>query len=139
MKITGKFGKFDGFLLEQAMHYGNYGCNIVAKVGAHHLVGTETVKVYSEGWGDWYLFGGHLMWWGLIQADSFESAYMGYLENCVPADDKPDDDKELELGTWDDLGNWYSEVTTSYVMELGVHNYDEWKIEITPNNGEEDE
>jgi hypothetical protein len=132
MKITGKFGKFDGFLLQEAIHYGEHGCNIVAKVGAKHLVGTETVKVHSEGWGDWYLFGGHCMWWGLIQANSLEDAYYIYLEEFVTPDDMAETEEELEYGTWDGCGGWYSELTTSTIRELGTHNYDEWDIEITP-------
>ena len=135
MKITGKFGKSAGFLLEQALHYGDHGCNVVAKVGASHLVGTETVKVHSDGWGDWYLFGGYCMWWGLIQASSFEDAYYMYLEEFVTPDDMPEDEEELEHGTWDGSGKWYSECTTSYVTQLDAASFDEWDIEITPATG----
>ena len=135
MKITGKFGKSAGFLLEQALHYSDHGCNVVAKVGSSHLVGTETVKIHSEGWGEWYLFGGYCMWWGLIQANSWEDAYYIYLEEFVTADEMPEDQEELENGTWDSSGNWYSEVTTSYVTQLDTASFDKWDIEITPATG----
>ena len=132
MRITGKLGKFDLFLLQEAFSEGH---DIKAKAGASHLVGTETVKVHSEGWGDWYLFGGYCMWWGLIQANSWEDAYYIYLEEFVTADDMPETEEELEHGTWDGSGNWYSECTTSYVTGLDTANFDEWDIEITPATG----
>ncbi len=133
MLIKGKLSKFDLFLLEDAF---GEGYDIKAKVGASHLVGTETVKVHSEGWGEWYLFGGYCMWWGLVQANSWEDAYYIYLEEFVTADEMPEDTPEnqgeLENGTWDGSGNWYSEVTTSYVTSIDTANFDEWDIEITP-------
>lgn len=141
MFIKGKLNKFDLFLLQEAINYGDHGCNIVARVGASHLTGAETVKVHSEGWGDWYLLGGHCMWWALVQANSWEDAFYIYLEEFVPADDMPEDTPEgraeAECGTWDDNGNWYSESTTAYVTGMDTANFDEWEIEITPREGVE--
>ena len=130
MLIKGKLSKFDLFLLQDAF---SEDYDIKAKVGASHLTGTETIKIHSEGWGDWYLFGGYCMWWGLVQASSFEDAYYAYLEEFVTPDEAPKDiDDSFAEGTFDGSGNWYSECTTSYVTQLNVGDYDEWDIEITP-------
>ena len=127
MIIRGKLTKLDLKLVETAF---DSSADISAKCGASHLVGTETVKVYSEGYGDWYLFGGHLMRWGLIQADSWGSAYEIYLEQFVPCDE-PDDENDLDCGFFDSCGGWYSELTTSYVVALNISDYDEWEVELT--------
>ena len=130
MLIKGKLSKFDLFLLQDAF---SEDYDIKAKVGLSDLVGTETVKVHSEGYGDWYMFGGYCLNWALVQANSFDKAYYIYLEEFVPEDTMPDDEEELEYGTWDGNGQWYSESTTSYVTQLDLHHrLGEWDIEITP-------
>ena len=129
MLIKGKLSKFDLFLLEDAF---SEDYDIKAKVGASHLTGTETIKIHSEGWGDWYMFGGYCMNWALVQAKNWTDAYYIYLEEFVPEDTMPDDEEELECGTWDGNGQWYSESTLAYVTHLEPHHYDEWEIEITP-------
>ena len=128
MKITGKLSSFDLFLLGQAWDRGDL---IEAKVGASYLTGTETVKVHSDGFGEWYLFGGHCMWWGLVQAQSLQDAYEMYLEEFVTPDDLEEGDDET-LGTFDSSGNWYSEATTSYITKLSIGSYNEWDITIKP-------
>lgn len=130
MKINGKLNKLDLFLLQEAFGGGH---KIEAKCGASHLVGTETIKVRSEGWGEWYLFGGHMMWWAMIQANSWEEAFEIYLEDFVASDETPEDEVDEENGHWCDGGKWVSEVTMSYVASLNYSDYDEWDIVITEN------
>ena len=128
MIIKGKLTKLDMKLIETA-HLS--GAEVSVKCGSSRMVGTETVKVHSEGGGDWYLFGGYCMWWGLIQANSFEDAYYAYLEEFVTPDDMPETEVEQDYGTWDGCGNWYSDTTTSHVVALNTSDYDEWKVELT--------
>ncbi len=128
MLIRGKLSKFDLFLLQEAF---NEGHDIKARIGASHMVGTETVKVHSDGSREWYLFGGHCMWFALIQADSFGDAFEIYLEEFVAPDD-PESESEMEYGYFDSTGNWYSESTIAYIVGLDIGRYDEWGIEITP-------
>jgi hypothetical protein len=132
MKITGKLSEASLNLINQALC--DHDCNITVTVGSSHMVGTETVKIHSDGFGEWYLFGGHCMWWGLIQAKSWEEAYGIYLEEFVTPDDMPENECELETGTWGDNGEWYNEATTSYIVSLYWGDYDKWDIDITPNN-----
>jgi hypothetical protein len=132
MIINGNLSNASLELVSQAIN--DHDCSVKASVGSSHLVGTETVKVHSEGWGDWHLFGGYCMHWALIQASSWEEAYEIYLEHFVTPDEMPETEEELECGTWGDNGNWYSECTTSYIVHLDVSNYDQWDIEITPRN-----
>ena len=127
MHIKGNLHPLDLKILETAF---SDGAAISAQLGSSHLIGTSTVKVHSEGWGTWYLFGGYMMSWGLIQADNFSEAYEAYLEQFVPCDD-PDADDEL-FGTYDSCGGWYSEATTSNILHANIHVYDLWDIEITP-------
>ncbi len=130
MKINGKLNNFDLFLLQEAF---NGGHNIEAKCGASRLIGTETVKVHSEGWGNWYMFGGHCMRWGLIQANTWEEAFEIYVEMFVASDEQPEDDSSVEYGYWCENGKWVSESTMSYIVSLGHSDYDGWDITITEN------
>jgi len=132
MRITGKLSEASLNLVNQALS--DHECSITARAGASHLVGTETVKIHSDGFGEWFLFGGYCMWWGLIQANSLEEAYWIYLEEFVTPDDMPEDECGLEMGTWAGNGNWYSELTTSYITSLNWGDYDKWDIDITPKN-----
>lgn len=132
MKIKGKLRTGDLALLE---HAANEGHAIEIKATSPHSVGSEAIHTYSDGWGDWYLFAGHLMRWGLIQASSFEDAYDIYLSEFVPADE-PYDEEDLDTGYFTGCGHWYSEVTTSYIMQMPLDRYD---FDVTITQGEDSE
>ena len=87
MKITGRLTEASLDLVNQALC--DHDCNITAKAGSSHIVGTTTVKFHSEGYGAWYMFGGYFMQWAMIQATSLEDAYYVYLEEFVAADEMP--------------------------------------------------
>ena len=82
----------------------------------------STLEFYSDGWGGFYLFGGHLMQFALIQADSFCSAYDIYLSEFVPCDE-PEDELDMEYGTFDSCGGFYNERTLSDTVSLDADNY----------------
>lgn len=126
MKIKGKLRSGDLALLEHACSEDHA---IEIKATSPYSVGSEAIHTYSDGWGDWYLFAGHLLRWGLIQARSFEEAYDIYLEEFVPAEE-PDDELDMVLGHFDSCGGWYSEVTQSYIMQMPLDRY-EFDVTIT--------
>jgi len=125
MRILGKLTKLDLVLIQNAFESN---AKISVKCGSSKLVGQETVVVHSDGCGEWYMFGGYCMNWALIQANSWGEAYEIYLEEFVTADDMPETEDELEYGTFDGNGNWYSECTTSYVTQLNAADYDQWEV-----------
>ena len=92
----------------------------------------ETCQIYDDGIGDWYLFGGHCFYYGLIRADSWESAYEIYLEEFITPDDPAEYadlfdggiDEAIEHGMFDGVGNWYSEATTSYIVDVPIDRAD---------------
>lgn len=126
MIIKGKITDLDLKLIETAFHSS---ADINIRCGSSHLTGTETVEVYSSGQGDWHLFGGYFLQFALIQADSWESAIEIYIEGYVPCDELDDEDEE-GYGYFDSLGEWYNEVTMSYVLGLNFHDYNQWRIEL---------
>ena len=81
-----------------------------------------SLKFYSDGWGDFYLFGGHCLQLALIQASSFDSAYGIYLEEFVPCDEM-ETEEDIEHGSFDGCGGFYSECTTSYIVSLNPDDY----------------
>ncbi len=83
---------------------------------------TAKLKFYSDGWGDFYLFGGYCLDFALIQASSFDSAYGIYLEEFVPCDEM-ETEEDVEYGTFDGSGGFYSECTTSSVVALNPDEY----------------
>ena len=80
------------------------------------------LKFYSDGWGDFYLFGGYCLDFALIQASSQGSAYGIYLEEYVPCDEM-ETEEDVEYGTFDGSGGFYSECTTSYIAALNPEDY----------------
>ena len=70
-----------------------------------------------------YLFGGMHLTYAFIIASSFCEAYETYLEECVPVDEIEDEDN-IDHGTFDGSGGWYSEATTSYIIGLPIANYE---------------
>tara|TARA_R110000851_G_scaffold109459_1_gene231789 strand:+ start:62 stop:466 length:405 start_codon:yes stop_codon:yes gene_type:complete len=134
MKIKGKLRSGDLALLGHAV---NEGHAIEIKATSPHSWGSETIDVFSNGWGEnWYLFAGHLMQWGLIQASSFEDAFDHYLSYFVRGSEKPDDELDMVLGHFDAVGRWYSEVTISHIMQMPLDRYD---FDVTITQGEDSE
>ena len=80
------------------------------------------LEFYSDGYGEFYLFGGHLMSFALIQADSFCSAFEIYLEEFVPCDEM-ETEEDVETGTFDGCGGFYNECTTADIVSLNVDDY----------------
>jgi hypothetical protein len=91
----------------------------------------STLEFYSDGRGDFYLFGGHLLQWALIQADSFCSAYDIYLCEFVLCDEI-ESEEETENGYFDSCGGFYNESTTSYIVALYPDDYT-FDFEIVEN------
>jgi len=82
----------------------------------------STLKFHSDGWGEFYLFGGYCLDLALIQASSFDSAYGIYLEEFVPCDEI-ESEMDIEHGTFDSSGGFYGECTTSLVVALNPDDY----------------
>ena len=80
------------------------------------------LEFYSDGYGEFYLFGGHLMSFALIQADSFCSAYEIYLEEFVPCEEM-ETEEDVETGTYDGCGGFYNECTMADIVSLNVDDY----------------
>ena len=91
-------------------------------------------KFYDDGWGNWYLFGGYMMNYAIIHADSFESAYDIYLDEFAGQCEMDENttEEEIEYGTFTSSGKWFSECTTCYVMALNFSEY-EFLITISEN------
>jgi hypothetical protein len=94
---------------------------MTAKVRNRHS-SDATLEFHSDGYGDFYLFGGHLMAFALIQADSFCSAYEIFLEEFVPCDEI-ESDEDVECGTFDGSGGFYNGSTTSDIVSLDPYSY----------------
>ena len=90
-----------------------------------------SLKFYSDGWGEFYWFGGHCLQLALIQASSFGSAYEIYLSEFVPCDEM-ETEEDFENGTFDGCGGFYSLVTTSYIVSLNPDDYT-FDFDITAN------
>ena len=98
----------------------------------------ETCRIYDDGIGEWYLFGGYCLYYGLIRADSFASAYEIYLEEFITPDDPSEDadlfdggiQEAMDYGTFDSSGNWYSETTTSYIVQIPIDRADAIIVEM---------
>ena len=92
----------------------------------------QTCRIYDGGIGEWYLFGGYCLTFGLIRADSLGSAFEIYLEEYIAPDDPADCadlfeggiEEAIEYGTFDGCGNWYSEATTCYIVEMPLDRAD---------------
>ena len=91
---------------------------------------SETVKIYDDGFGDWYLFGGHCMHWAVIRADSFCSAYDVYLDEFLGESETPETETDEDYGSFTSSGKWFSEVTTSYVVNLPLSRADAIKVDM---------
>ncbi len=91
------------------------------KIRSQHSSDSK-LEFYSDGVGEFYLFGGHLMASALIQADSFYSAYYIYLREYVPCDEIENED-DFEGGTFDDYGGFYNESTTADIVALNTDEY----------------
>lgn len=93
-------------------------------------------KFYNDGFGDWYLFGGYMMHYALINASSFCDAYDIYLDEfagqCEIGEDTTE--AEIEYGTFTSSGKWFSECTTHNVLSLPINDY-EFLIDICENDG----
>ena len=103
------------------MHETDSEVTIAGKIRNEHR-SDATVEIHHEGEDNWYLFGGHLMSFALVNARTFEDAYEIYLEEFVPHD-APDNEEEIEWGSYDGNGGWYSEVTLSYIMPMNIDDY----------------
>ena len=90
-----------------------------------------SLKFYSDGLGEFYLFGGYCLQFALIQASSFGSAFDIYLEEFVRCDE-PENNEDIEHGTFDSSGGFYSECTTSDVAALDTDHYT-FDFDITAN------
>lgn len=126
MKIQGELNSNRFAWLDAAS---DAGCKIEGQVGSSRLVGTQSVKFNGDDYGEWYLIGGYCLQTAMIRAGCEQDAWEIYLEEFVPCDE-PENEDELEYGSFDSVGGWYSEVTCSYIMFLDPHDYDEWDIEI---------
>jgi hypothetical protein len=94
---------------------------MTAKVRNAHSSDSR-LEFYSDGYGDFYLFGGYMMSFALIQADSFESAHEIYMEEFVPCDDM-DGEEFDEYGAFDGNGGFYNECTMSNIVALNADDY----------------
>jgi len=90
------------------------------KIRNQHTIDSK-LEFYSDGWGEFYLFGGHLMSFALIQADSFCSAYDIYLSEYVPCDEMESED-DIETGGFDSCGGYYNENTLYDIVSLNYEN-----------------
>jgi len=124
MKITNsKLTSSTKWILENMHSTGDYFTDVTCEGKIRNIHSSDaTLKFYSDGWGEFYLFGGHLMDFALIQADSFCSAYDIYLSEFVPSDELESED-DYETGTFDSCGGYYNECTTSYIVALNPDDY----------------
>jgi len=91
---------------------------------------SETVKVYDDMAGEWYLFGGHCMHWAIIRAGSFCDAYDIYLDEYCGESEEPESEGDSEYGSYTSSGKWFSEVTTSYIANLPLSRADAIKVDM---------
>ena len=111
------------FILENMHSTGSYFTDVTCtgKIRNRHS-SDASLEFYSDGWGEFYLFGGHLMSFALIQADSFASAFDIYLSEFVPCDEM-ETEEDVETGTFDSCGGFYNECTTADIVSLNVDEY----------------
>ena len=111
------------FILENMHSTGDYFTDVTCtgKVRNEHQ-SDANLEFYSDGWGDFYLFGGHLMQFALIQAGSFCDAYDIYLTEYVLCDEIESDD-DIENGGFDSAGGFYNECTLCDVVSLNPDHY----------------
>lgn len=88
------------------------------------------IYVYDDLFGDWYCFGGHMNHTVLIRAQSFQDAYDIYFDKFMGDGEKPENIADENLGYFTGTGKWFSEITTSYIISLGLDNI---KLEVSTN------
>jgi len=111
------------FILENMHSTGDYFTDVTCTGKIRNCHSTDSkLEFYSEGYGEFYLFGGHLMAFALIQADSFCSAYDIYLSEFVPSDEL-ESEEDYETGMFDSCGGYYNECTTSCIVALNPEDY----------------
>ena len=77
----------------------------------------RTVHVYDDMVGNWHFIGGGHEPLAIIRAGSECDALDIYMTEFL-GNEEPEDEKDLEHGTFDGEGGWHSECTMSYVMFL---------------------
>ena len=121
----------DLFLIQQAAEDG-HNVRIRRYLDTPYCNG-ENVHVNGCGFGDWFVLAGYCLPTALIQADCLSDALEGYLEEHVQPDDLDEDEWDEDCGTFDSVGEFYSERTLSLIHELNPSDY-RWEVELTPHD-----
>jgi len=135
MTITTADGltSFDLYLLERAFWDD---CKIQIDIHSIHSSSAVDVAVHSEGFGQWHLFAGFGLQWGLVQADNEQEAFDIYMHDHVPCDERGESSTDDDRGYTDSCGGYYSESTVSYIINVPLSGM-RWEVRITPSEESE--